>query len=220
MLLCHHHSIGELSWKANTTSVHHWTKPPWRVHFYVRSRLKWGLAPLTISWPPPFSQMCMSILGPERTGLFCVCRKLSWLPSTFLSMSSPLASLMATNIDAGVSWKRAGESLEEVAMNHSPKSKCCCGACRKKAWVDYMLLFMWLCFTAALHEGSCILCNHGDEALPALGRGLRGVQDGSNYQWCHTGSLLAQWQKHQPTHEFLLFVWSVRMLVIIYFDIF
>lgn len=64
---------------------------------------------------------------------------------------------------------------------------------RKKAWVDYMWLFMWLHFPAALHEGSCILGNHGDEAFPALGRGLQGVKNGSNHQWCHTGSLLAQW---------------------------
>lgn len=64
---------------------------------------------------------------------------------------------------------------------------------QKKAWVDYMLWFMWLHFPAALHAGSCILCNHGDEALLALGRGLQGVPNGSNYQWCHTGSLLAQW---------------------------
>lgn len=27
-------------------------------------------------------------------------------------------------------------------------------------------------------------------------------------------------QKHQPTHNILLLVWSVQMLVIIYFDIF
>lgn len=99
----------------------------------------------------------------------------------------------------------------------------------KKHGLDCMLLFMWLNFPAALHGHGCILGNHDNEAGPALGRSLflrmqgvlsgRGQTDADATQEVY--SLHESKNKStRPTHEILLSVWSVLMLVIIYFDIF
>lgn len=170
-----------------------WNKATPTCPFLHNKKIKFRIRPPpTIRWPQSFSQMRIDDLCPlEGRTPFCLL-KVDVVAFQHFPLHVIYSYIPFSDWDwcKGflVGWRKL---REEVAMSHSPK--CCSQACRKKAWVDYMLLFMWFNFPAALHEGSCILCNHGDEASLALGRGLQGVQNGSNYQWCHTGSLLAQW---------------------------